>query len=107
MWIKETFVNETEGYIFSEGDWTYAGTSDLPQLYHSLKSLYGNARNMYRDRPDGRTVKIGWVFEGHATYDDNGEPYKRSVWVEVSITRPKRIITDITTPWNTDDEELS
>jgi len=104
MWIKETFVNETEGHIFGESDWIDTGEDDLSQLYRQLKSEYGNARNMYRDRPDGSSFKVGWVFEGLASYDDSGESYRRSVWVEVSVTSPERIITNISSPWFFEEE---
>jgi hypothetical protein len=107
MWIKETFVNETEGYVFSEGDWIDAGIDNLSELFRHLKSLYGNARNMYRDRTDGSSVKIGWVFEGRASYDDTGESYRRAVWVEVSTTQPQRLLTNISSPWPASKEDLS
>lgn len=98
MYIKETFINETEGYCFGGSDWNEAFTDDLGRLYRDLKSEYGNASNMYVDTADG-TKKIGWVFTGKAKYEDTGEPYTRQVWVEVSSTKPQKTLVNVTSPW--------
>ncbi len=99
MYIKETFVNETDGYIFGNSAWYEAHHDNLGDLYRFLKSEYGNAKNMYIDGPDGDAIKIGWVFTGAARYEDTNEPYTRCVWVEVSATEPREEIVNINSPW--------
>ena len=68
--IKETYVNETQGYRFGNSDWIETFTDDPGELYRALKAEYGNARNMYRDRNGSPPVKVGWVFMGRANYED-------------------------------------
>ncbi len=101
MHIRETYVNETEGYRHGQSPWMEAFTNDLGKLYRDLKSDYGNARNMYRDQKNALPLKVGWVFTGRARYEDTGEAYTRSVWVEVSETEPEKIkkIINVNSPW--------
>ena len=104
MYIKETYVNETEGYQHGDTEWYETFTDDLGTLYRDLKSQFGNAQNMYRDQKDAPPIKVGWVFTGRAEYEDTGEPYTRAVWVEVSATEPFQTTTlhNVNSPWRTE-----
>ena len=103
LYIKETAINRCGGYQYGETDWYETFTDDPGKLYRYLRKEYGGGvRTMYRDLPNGQAEKIGWVFQGHAHYDDSPlETYEREVWVEVSTTKPKKIckIENITSPW--------
>lgn len=102
-YIRETFVNETKGYICGEGDWQPSGQSTLGDLYRSLRREYGRAAKMYVDRVDKPSVQIGWVFRKRMEYDDyrgHGERYyTREVWVSVSATCPQKRVVNINRPW--------
>ena len=100
MYIRETYVNKTEGYQWGDSDWYETFTDNLGKLFHSLKKEYGNASNMYRDN-DGPPKKVGWVFTGRTQYEDTGESYLREVWVEVSTTEPSEVseVVNVTHPF--------
>lgn len=101
LFIHETYVNTTQGYIYGESDFYETFTGNLGQLFRSLQREYGKAGKMYRDFQDGVTRQVGWVFTGKALYEDTKEPYTREVWVEVATeveTIPKQY--RIKHPWN-------
>lgn len=86
LWIKESFVNETEGCQFGDSDWYETFTGNIKQLFISLQKEYGRCTSkMYID-PDAK--QVGWVFEKEMQYEDCKKYYKRVVWVEVSKTEP-------------------
>jgi hypothetical protein len=88
LWIKETGVNATEGYLFFEPICTETSFSDVGELFKALKKEYGKATNMYIDGKGGKSKKVGWVFQKTAKYEDSGEPYKQETWIEVYETEP-------------------
>lgn len=98
LWIRETYLNATEGYISGEGEWIETSTDDLGELYRELKSQYGNAHNIYV----GEGQKVGWCFTGRARYEDTGEAFTQEVWVNVSTTEPRRVVRfeNVSNPWS-------
>ena len=88
MYIREIYLNETDNHLIGEGDWYETFTDNLGDLYRALRKQFGKPQNMYIDKKDGTTKKVGWVFTGKDKYEDTGEPYIRQVWVEVSKTEP-------------------
>ena len=89
MYIKESYLNATEGYRMGDSEWYETFTDNLGDLYRFLRKEFGRPSNMYCNLKDGGCKKIGWVFRGKDKYEDTGKPYTREVWVEVSKTKPK------------------
>lgn len=91
LFIKETYVNDTANAIFGDSmGWFEAFTDDIGTLFRDLQKEYGKASKMYRDLKDGGAEQIGWVFSKKMKYDDTKEFYIRSVWVELSSTKPEK-----------------
>lgn len=113
MWVKETYLNETKGYIFGEGDWYESYHDTIGSLFKGLQQEYGRCTGrVYVDRTprfDGPNTPLqtGWIFEKKIAYEDARHPlkqndfYVRAVWVEVSTTEPKRVVqvNNVTSPW--------
>lgn len=86
MKYREQYINQTKGYSFGDGG--FMNTDDtVGQLYRYLRSEYGKATKMYRDREDHPPHQVGWVFTKRMEYEDyrgKGDRYYiREVWVEV------------------------
>ncbi len=78
IWIKETYVNETEHHGIGESEVYETNFEHRGELYRSLQSEYGRcAGKVYV----GEGTPIGWVFEGRDRYEDTDETYLRHVWV--------------------------
>lgn len=110
MMIRETFVNETKGHRFGDGEWYEPYTDSLGHLFKEMQREYGRCvSKMYLDGPDDKPIQIGWVFQKRMEYED-ARPhwpeerrfYLREVWVEVSATPVKRnmIESGYTSPWS-------
>jgi len=81
--VQETFINQTEGYIYGETPVyeTYAET--IGELFRAMQREYGRCvSKMYVGQADDAKA-IGWVFERRERYEDTGEVYVREVWVSV------------------------
>jgi hypothetical protein len=92
--MKETYVNQTEGYQFGESEWFKPFTDDLGQLYRSLVKEYGRCiSKVYVDQlqVNGRmtAVHVGWCFLKRMKYEDAKETYLREVWVHVRNAETK------------------
>jgi hypothetical protein len=105
MRIRETYVNDTEGYRFGDSDWFEPWTEDRGKLFRSLQQEYGGCVSMmYRDVRRGReftafgvvvparwkVITTGWVFRKRMRYEDarpywpkDKAEYVREVWVTV------------------------
>lgn len=96
LYINEVYVDESRGYRFGESGWYETFTDNKNDLFKHLRREYGQAKKMYI----GDGEQVGWVFTGNAKYEDTGEKYKRSVWVEVSSTPvneyTKQVVENIT-----------
>ncbi|MGI9449804.1 MAG: hypothetical protein ACR2QH_04040 [Geminicoccaceae bacterium] len=99
--IREIFINEDRGVQFGDSGWYPSALDDAGDLFRQLRVDYGAARNLYRDVGGGEPIKVGWVFHRRDRYTDTDERYQRSVWVEVSATEPKPVLTNVTSPWAT------
>jgi len=97
--VREIFVDEDKGAQFSDSGWYPSRFDDAGDLFRQLRADYGAARNMYRDVAGGQPIKVGWVFHRREHYTDTDELYRRSVWVEVSVTEPKPRLTNVISPW--------
>jgi hypothetical protein len=87
MKYREQFINETRGYSFGDSGYMTCDY-DLSWLYKYLRSEYGKATKMYRDRKDHPPHRVGWVFTKRMEYEDwrpgqEDRYYIREVWVEV------------------------
>lgn len=86
--IKETFINESKGHIFSESGWYTPFTEDRGELFRSLRGEYGRCTSsVYIDRVNAPPVRVGWVFTKRMEYEDYrpgssmDRYYTREVWV--------------------------
>lgn len=100
LFIKETWVNESEGYCNGESGWYETFTDNVKTLFRHLQKEYGKASKMYIDTDNG-TKQIGWVFSKKQRYEDTRELYDFQAWVEISTTEPKKHCTteNITYPF--------
>jgi hypothetical protein len=83
--IKETHVNESKGYCFSETEWHTPFTTDIGHLYRSLQGEYGRCISYVYNTVNGATVPIGWVFQKRLQYEDSPEFYIRESWVMIRL----------------------
>jgi hypothetical protein len=89
VWIKETHVNETEGYLLGEPV-IYETWAETPgELYKgqgwrgSLPAEYGRCTSkVYIDTEEG-TKAIGWTFLKRDKYEDTGESFLHRTWISV------------------------
>lgn len=59
------------------------------ELFADLRREHGRCTSaMYRDKKDGRTVQVGWVFQKREKYTDVNETYLAETWVEVFAAPP-------------------
>lgn len=88
LYVKENFVNASEGYSFGSTDPYEAWTGDRGRLYRSLVREYGRCTGkMYIDTDFGSQA-VGWVFVKRMKYDDCAETYLRETWVSVHTAQP-------------------
>ena len=90
--ISETYINETEGYIYGETTEPYEPfTDDLGELFRYGQKEYGRCvSKAYVDTDDGPKA-VGWVFQKRTQYEDCDDTYVREVWVTLhSAPRPPR-----------------
>lgn len=92
LFIRETYINATEGYRYSDSDIYESFTDDIGILFRNLQKEFGACiGKMYIDTDKGSKA-IGWVFQKRVHYDFSEETYLREVWVEVHEKRPKTTI---------------
>lgn len=104
LWVRESFVNETEGYRFGDSDTYETYTDDLGRLFKDMQREYGRCISKSYVDAEGGPRQVGWVFEKWMQYEDAPDYYTRSVWVEVFTVPPQydRVLVDGTGlhPWN-------
>ena len=84
IWVRETFINETKGYRFGDGDWYETYTDDRGRLFRDMQKEYGRCvSKMYIDIENSPPRQVGWVFSKKMQYEDTKEFYVREVWVEI------------------------
>ena len=88
LFIKETYVNESNNYIIGESEWYETFTDNKSVLYKSLLKEFGKPQKMFKDTKEGKMIQVGWIFTKNKRYDDTNEIYKQSTWVSVSKTEP-------------------
>lgn len=85
--MRESFIDATRGYVFSESDWYEPYTGNRGRLFLDCQREYGRCVSaVYRDRPNGTPAVVGWVFQKRMDYDDarsKADTYLREVWVEL------------------------
>ena len=81
--VKETFVNETKGWISGESGFYPPYTDDVKELFRAMQKEYGRCiSKVYIDGPEGEALPIGWVFEKRREYRDSEDTYLQHTWVE-------------------------
>lgn len=86
--IRETWVNQTKGYIYGDSGWYEPYTDHIDKLFLSLQREYGRCiSKIYIDVSvafyPARPKPVGWVFEKKCQYTDCMETYIQETWVEV------------------------
>lgn len=91
LYIQETYINKTEGYIYSE-DEPYESWVDTPgQAFKWAQKDHGRCEGkVYRDGPDGEAQHIGWIFVKTRQYSDTHEPYLCETWVTLHKVPPRK-----------------
>jgi hypothetical protein len=87
MFIRETWVNQSEGHYLGNSDWYKPYTDHLGDLFGSLKRSFGRCiGKVYVDRAvafrNPIAVAVGWVFQKRVKYTDCDETYLQEIWVE-------------------------
>ena len=89
LYVQETYVNASEGYILGKSPVVEAGTDDLGQLYRALVWEFGRCiGKAYIDGPDGKAIPVGWVFVKRMRYQDVPQTYLQETWVTVHKRPP-------------------
>ena len=89
LFIKETYVNLTEGYSFGDsGGYFETWTHDKGKLFKSLQQEYGRcASKVYVDQlqVNGQmaAIQVGWTFHKKMQYEDSKDTFIREVWVSI------------------------
>ena len=74
--IKETYINETKGWIIGESGFYPPFTDDRGELFRSIQKECGRCiSKVYVDDIDGNAHPIGWVFEKRKKYSDSDDTY--------------------------------
>lgn len=82
MLISETFVNSDKGIQFSSSDPYEPFTQDVGKLFKALQRSHGRCTSsVYVDGKDGKTKRIGWVFQKRDRYGDTREYYLKETWI--------------------------
>lgn len=88
--VRETYLNETKGYVFGESEVMDAYAETTGEVFRNAQEEFGRCvSKMYRDVAEGPPIQVGWVFQKRMTYEDSRRPfaendyYLREVWVEV------------------------
>jgi hypothetical protein len=100
MWIQETFINETKGYVCGEPDKYEAFTDDVGRLFRALQREHGRCiSKIYRDTDNGAQA-VGWVFEKRMKYSDargndlERDYYIQNVWVGL-FEQPDKVTREV------------
>ena len=93
MIIEENHLNTTRGYHICEPIFCDDPFTDDPgELFRHCQKEYGRCTSsVYVDR-DGKTLRIGWVFEKTDRYEDTGEPFMHETWITLHTERPTHSI---------------
>ena len=91
LFVRETYINATEGYRFGESDVYETEYDNLGELYHSLRRAHGRCTGRVYIDTEGKTLTIGWVFIKRTRYEDVNDMYLREVWVEVHDELPTEV----------------
>lgn len=97
LWIKETYINKTEGYRFGDFDVIESFTDDPGRLFKELQREYGRCTGRVHVDKGPDVLDIGWVFEKRMKYEDatGNKPtdyYLREVWVTVHDKPPTKTV---------------
>lgn len=80
LYMKETYVNKTEGNQVYTTEIYETIHKEVGSLFASCKKDFGRViSKMYI----GEREQTGWVFEKKVPYEDSKETYIQEVWVEV------------------------
>ncbi len=94
LYIKETWINQTENYCIGDSEYYETFTDNKGVLFNSLQKEWGRCiSKMMIDLNKGGSKQIGWVFEKIDCYEDTHEKFIRHTWVELSATEPKKVCT--------------
>lgn len=93
MFAKETFVNATRHYQFGDSGLQETFTDDTGKLFRHLQKEHGKCISAVYLDVEGKTRRIGWVFQKLVQYDDarNNKPesfFLQEVWVELHESKP-------------------
>ena len=102
LWIQESYTSVEEVEVTGYAGWerqvmqlgeshVYETFTDSPgELFKSLRREWGRCvSSIYIDRPDGNTLRVGWVFQARVAYeDDPDQTYIREVWCTLFTTPP-------------------
>ena len=92
LWIRETYVNRTEGYIVGQTDPYESFTDDIGTLFQNLQKEHGRCDSkQYTEYKDGSSVQSGWVFQRKEKYTDCDDTYIKETWVTVWKVPPTHI----------------
>ncbi len=89
MFIQESYLNATDGYIFGESDVYECWTDDVGEIFRNCQREYGGCTGpVFIDDVNGVSRKIGWVFSRTEKYEDSRDTYVREVWVTLHEQTP-------------------
>lgn len=87
IYIQETFVNISKGYICSESEVYKTDFDSVNKLFRALNKEHGKCvSKMYI----GEGQHIGYVFQKRQKYDDSKETFLLETWVSFHKEKPTK-----------------
>ena len=92
--VEEERVNATEHYRGGPSG-VYESRFETPgEAFRGFSKLYGRCQSSMYVEQEGKTKRIGWVFQKQAKYEDTGKPYILETWVTLHAAEPTRTVTE-------------
>lgn len=89
LFIKESFLNATEGYRSGDTEVYETAYDSIKELYKFLTKEYGRCiSKMFVDDKNGDAIQRGWVFQKRIKYYDSKETFLSETWVTVHNSEP-------------------
>jgi hypothetical protein len=90
IYIQETWVNKTAGYVVGESDVYETWFTDTGKLFKHLQKEYGRCTGKVYV---GDNRQVGWGFEKLTKYTDSKDTYLQETWVTVHTAKPVKTIS--------------
>lgn len=93
LYIKGTVVDTDRDCVIGEIEIQESNFSKIGDLFRYCQREYGGCvSNMYIDTKEGKTRKVGWVFEKKVDYEKGSDPTNMQTWITVHQRVPEIVV---------------